>query len=415
MDSQRSWLSRDDLWKGRLLTERLYYRDPYLRTFGANLIEHREIDGRPAVVLDASAFYPMGGGQPHDTGRLGGCRVLDVVVADDGAILHVLDHALSATSFRGEIDWGRRFDHMQQHTGQHILSQAFLQTCQAETVGFHLGEAFSTIDLDRAPLGTEQVAAAEQVANQIVMDGRPVIARFVGQGELAEVPLRKMPVVDGPIRIVQITEFDWSPCGGTHVCNSAQVGPIKVTRVERRKSKTRIYFLCGWRALADYAHQQGILRDLTAHLTTSENEILASVQRVEGEIKRLRKALSVAQAQLLEYEIVDWVARAESIGGMRIVRQVFDERDLALLKQATRSLVAHSGIVALLAVRRPRVQFVFARSEDVPAHMGNLMRAACTAVGGRGGGRPQFAQGGAPEGCSMDKALDEAIEQLKNT
>jgi alanyl-tRNA synthetase len=241
-----------------------------------------------------------------------------------------------------------------------------------------------------------------------------VVARFVDERGLAEMPLRKTPVVEGPVRIVQVSHFDWSACGGTHVDNSGQVGPVKVTRIERRKADTRVHFLCGWRALSDYAYKQNVVRDLTAHFTTSEDQVLSSVQRAEDEIKRLRKDLFAAQTRLLDYEIVDWVAQAEPVRGMRVVRQVFGDRDLAMLKEATRRLVDRSGIVALLAVCRPRVQFVFARSEDVPAHMGNLMRAACAAVGGRGGGRPQFAQGGAPEGSSVNQALDEAVRRLKD-
>ena len=394
------------------MVERLYYGDPYLRTFEANVVGRREIEGRSGVVLDTTAFYPTSGGQPHDTGTLDGVRVIDVRVADDDQIVHVLGGALAQSAVRGEIDWERRLDHMQQHTGQHILSQAFLQTLEAETVGFHLGERISTIDLNRAPLGEEQVAASERLANDVVMDGRPVIARFVNRDELATMPLRKVPAVEGAIRIVQISQFDWSPCGGTHVGNSGQVGAIKVVRVERQKKKTRIHFLCGWRALDDYAHKEGIVHDLAAAFTTSEEEVVASVKRLEAENKGLRKTLTATQMQLLAYEVEEWAAQAEPVGEAGVVRLAFVARDLALLKEAARRLTERPGVVALLATGQPRAQFVFARSEDVSTDMGSLMRAACQAVGGRGGGRPQFAQGGAPEGSSVDQALDKAMELL---
>jgi alanyl-tRNA synthetase len=365
-------------------------------------------------VLDATAFYPTAGGQPHDVGSLNNVRVLDVLVADDGAIVHVLDGALSDAVVRGEVDWERRFDHMQQHSGQHILSQAFVQTCEAETVGFHLGEEVSTIDVDRAPLSAGQLVAAERLANEVVMDSRPVSARFVDQVALASMPLRKMPAVEGPIRIVQVHEYDWSPCGGTHVRNSGQVGPIKVVRVERRKSVTRVTFVCGWRALSDYAHKQDIVQSLAVHLTTSEDEIIPSVQRMEAEVKSARKALNAAHMEVLEYKAADWIAHAEVVGEMRVVRMAFEDRDVSWLKEAARLLTERPGVVALLATSQPRVQFAFARSEGISADMGSLVRAACAAVGGRGGGRPQYAQGGAPEGSSADVALDVAMERLRS-
>ncbi len=393
------------------MTECLYYQDPYLKTFKARAVHATEIDDRPAVALDVTAFYPTGGGQPHDTGTLNGVPVVDVQLVD-GQILHVLEGVLEGVVVLGELDWKRRFDHMQQHTGQHILSQAFVATCKAETVGFHLGQDLCTIDLDLAPLVPEQVWAAERLANQIVTEDRPVTAAFVDGAELAAMPLRKMPTVDGPIRIVQVSGFDWSPCGGTHVSSAGQVGLVKVMRVERRKDVSRVHFACGWRALADYEHKQQVVRDLVAHLTTSEDELLVSVERLESEVKGLRKALTEAQMGLLEHEIVSWLADAEPVGGLRVVRQAFEARDVGLLREAARQLAGESGVVVLLATSQPSPQFVFAAAEDVPTSMGELMNAACAAVGGRGGGRPQFAQGGAPEGASVERALDTAMERL---
>lgn len=413
------------------VTERLYYQDAYLRAFEANIVAHRQINGQAAVLLDATAFYPTAGGQPHDTGTLNDAYVVDVIVDEQGEIWHVLDRALDACHKLGQndravcgtVDWERRFDHMQQHTGQHILSQAFVQVDGVETVGFHLGEEVSTIDLDRAPLHPHVVDQAEKRANEVVMNSSAVSARFVDEGELASLPLRKMPVVEGPIRIVEVAGFDWSPCGGTHVRNTGQIGPIKIVRVERRKEQTRITFSCGWRALSDYDHKHKIVQQLAAHLTTSETEIVASVERLETEAKAVRKELAAAQLQMLEVEVTEWAAQAEPIGQVSVVRRAFDRREESLLKEAARRLVERPRTVALLATRQPRgpgsgPQFVFARSEDLaddPAvDMGSLMRAACASVGGRGGGRPAFAQGGAPGEASADQVLDHAVRQLGN-
>jgi alanyl-tRNA synthetase len=427
------------------VTERLYYRDPYLRAFEARVVAYHERipthEGRSAVVLDATAFFPTGGGQPHDTGTLNDARVIDVLIDEHENVLHVLDRPfdLSPTTattermpmpvVRGEVDWERRFDHMQQHTGQHILSQAFIQVAEVETVGFHMGEQLSTIDLNRAPLAPDIVQRAEKRANETVLATVEVTAYFVDEEEMAAsggrsaLRARKMPPVEGPLRIVEVAGFDRSPCGGTHVRNTGQIGPIKVVRIERRKNQTRIYFVCGWRALSDYAYKHEIVNHLAAHLTTSETEIVSSVERMEAETKALRKALTAAQMEALDYEIERWAAQAEQIGGripMRVVRRAFDERDMLLLKEVARRLVEQPNTVALLATRQPRPQFVFARSQEWTGRgpivdMGDLIRAACTEVGGRGGGRPEFAQGGAPEGESVtDQVLDEAERRLRN-
>jgi alanyl-tRNA synthetase len=301
---------------------------------------------------------------------------------------------------------------MQQHTGQHILSQAFVEVCQAETMGFHLGEGLSTIDLDRAPLNPEVVKRAQGSANAVVLESRPVIARFVEKDKLAALPLRKMPAVEGPIRVVEVSQYDWSPCGGTHVRNTGQIGPIQVVRIERRSEQTRIHFVCGWRALSDYARKDEIVQELAAHLTTSASEILISVQRLETEIKASRKALVATQMQLLEHETAQWLEHAEQIGSLQIVRLAFDQREVSLLKEAAHRLTEAPDTVVLLATRQPRPQFVFARSKDLSIDMGAVMRTASAVAGGRGGGRPQFAQGGAPEGAAVERVLDEAIRQL---
>jgi alanyl-tRNA synthetase len=310
----------------------------------------------------------------------------------------------------------RRLDHMQQHTGQHILSQAYIEAGGAETVSFHLGEDTSTIDLDLAPLQDELTARAEEIANRIVLEDRAVAARFVDADELAELPLRKPPAVEGQIRIVTVASFDWSACGGTHVTTTGQVGTIKVVRVERRRDLSRVHFLCGWRALADYARKQEVVQELTTHLTTSEDELLASIERLEEGTRQLYKELSAAQMALLEVEVGHWLEDAEVLGGQRVVRLLFGERDIALLREAARRLAEHSGVVALLATERPQPEFVFAAAEDVDADMGALMRAATAVVGGRGGGHPHFAQGGAPKGgcCRIERALDAAVAALSS-
>ena len=208
---------------------RLYYDDPYLFGFDAEVIERLEWEGKPAVVLDRTAFYPTGGGQPHDVGTLDGVRVMDVVEREiDGAVVHVLEEALHADSVKAHVDLERRFDLMQQHTGQHILSAVFVDLLDANTVGFHLSEEYATIDVDKAPLSQAQIDEMEQMANRIVFNNYPVEARFMTDEEVARLPLRKPVAHKGPVRIVEVENTDFSACGGTHVFDTGEIGMIKI-------------------------------------------------------------------------------------------------------------------------------------------------------------------------------------------
>ncbi|MBC7224597.1 MAG: alanyl-tRNA editing protein, partial [Anaerolineae bacterium] len=248
-------------------TTRLYYDDPYLTEFTARVVERLEWDGHPAVVLDRTAFYPTSGGQPHDTGRLQDVRVVGVEEDPEGRVVHLLERPLQADEVRGQVDWARRFDHMQQHTGQHILSQACWRTLRAETVGFHLGEEAATIDLDVPDLDLAALERAEVLANDIVCQDLPVHTAFLTDDEAATLPLRKPPAVHGKIRVVQVEGFDASACGGTHVRRTGEVGPIAVVRVEHRGRESRVHFLCGHRATQDHRQRIRITSGLMAALT----------------------------------------------------------------------------------------------------------------------------------------------------
>jgi len=236
------------------MTERLHYDDAYLLRFSARVVEHTQWEGRPAVVLDRTAFYATGGGQPHDTGILDGVGVVDVVEREsDGAVVHVLAAPLppGTVDVEGEVDRARRLDLTRQHTGQHIISAAFVEVLGANTVSFHLSADYATIDLDRSPLTAEDLARVEDLANEVVMENRPVISRFVSRDELPALTLRKPLAHAGPVRIVEVPGFDCSACGGTHVRATGELGLIKLVRAERRGTESRVEFLCGGRALAD--------------------------------------------------------------------------------------------------------------------------------------------------------------------
>ena len=401
------------------MTERLYYADPYCTHFRARLVEAQPTGDRLAVVLDRSAFYPTGGGQPYDTGTLAGHPVLEVVERADGAIVHMLPagSVLPEGELEGVVDWPRRFDHMQQHTGQHILSQAFVQLFQADTVGFHLSQSYSTIDLNRNDLGEEDIARGEALANQIVFEVRPVSWRWVNAGEARQLPLRKPPAVHDHIRIVHIEGFDWSACGGTHVACTGAVGIIKVTHVERRGAETRLTFLCGGRALQHYATLHALTGQMARRLTVAVEELPEVVQRLQDEARRERKAREQLQEALIEHEAAALISQAPQVGTVRVIAQRFTGRAPQEVRQLASRITAHPGSVVLFglapsgegdAAGHAKGQLIFARSENVTCDMRALLQEICCEVGGSGGGSPTMAQGG----CDATR-LTEALERAQ--
>ncbi|MFZ5919235.1 MAG: alanyl-tRNA editing protein [Chloroflexota bacterium] len=385
------------------MTERLYYQDAYLRQFQAIVVELLSWQAQPAVVLKRSAFYPTGGGQPHDTGRLDGVPVVEVIEREaDGAVIHVLERLLPrddpAGQVVGEVDWTRRFDHMQQHSGQHILSRAAERLFDAATVGFHLGKQSCTIDLDRTPLDDGPIGQLEAEANRIVFENRPVTARFVNREQLNGLPLRKPPKVSGPIRIVEVQDFDWSPCGGTHVRASGEVGLIKIVRAERRGSETRLEFLCGGRALADYDLKNRLLLSLASQLSVGYWQLPEVVRRLEEEARAQRKLALLAQEQLLAFEAADLARQAEPLGEFGLVSRVWQGKNLEEARRLARQLSAAHGCVALLGLAGEKGHLIFSAPPGAPYDLRPALRRACAIIGGGGGGRADLAQGGGPVG-----------------
>jgi alanyl-tRNA synthetase len=390
------------------MTERLYYADSYSTRFSAHVTETCTWEEHPAAVLDRTAFYPTSGGQPADWGTLGGVSVLDVVVREkDDAVVHVLERALSKVEVKGAIDWPRRFDHMQQHTGQHILSAAFEQLLDADTVGFHLGAEACTIDINVPHLGLAAVTPVEELVNQVIWEDRPVDTRFVTSDELGILPLRRPPTVVGPVRIVDIADFDVNPCGGTHVARTGEIGLIKIVRLEYRGDETRVEFLCGKRAFHDYRSRSDVVNQLANMLTVGYWELDQAVARLQIEGKQLRKDLRQAHSRLLKVEASELAKSAviptDEHGPYRIVWKVWeqaDEKSPEELRALAQELVQYQDVVAILAsVYDERTHLIFAKSSDaekVALDMAALLRDACMQLGGKGGGRPNFAQGGVP-------------------
>jgi alanyl-tRNA synthetase len=376
------------------MTARLYYREPQLRAFDATVVACDRREDRFAVALDSTAFYPTSGGQPFDTGRLGEATVLDVVEAEDGRVLHVVDRPLAAGArVHGEIDWTRRLDHMQQHTGQHVLSAAFDRVHGVRTVSFHLGADDSTIDLARDVTAGE-IDRAEAEANRIVWENRPVTVRFVDEAEAARLPLRKEPVRSGELRLVEVADFDLSACGGTHVPATGVIGLIAVAGWERFKGGTRLTFVCGGRALRSHGRLRDVVTAATRLLSVSAADLAATIERLQAGERESARELRRLREDLARYQAAGYRDGAETIGGLRGVLSHEPGRDAASLKALATAVVSEPGLVAVLVGDGRPAPVVVARSADAPVDAVALIQALAGQFGGRGGGRPELAQGG---------------------
>lgn len=403
-----------------MTTKRLYYTDSYTTHFQAAVLEHTTYEGAPAVVLDQTCFYPTSGGQPHDTGILNNVPVIDVVVREtDGAVLHVLGSDLAAEgTLQGQIDWARRFDHMRHHTGQHILSQAFIQVAEAETVGFHMSADSITIDLDKPALKPDIINAAEDLANQITAENRPVRAWFPSEAEQAGLALRKVPEINGGLRVVAVEDFDITACGGTHVDHTGSVGMIKVIRADRRGDTLRVEFRCGQRALLDYREKNTLMNRLAAALTVGYWEVPDALERLRAENKKLLRDVRTLRESVLESEADRlWQAAAPTEGGWTLVVQAFEKRDVGEVRQLTLHLIAHPATVALCGLAADQAQLITARSEDLPFDMVAVLKQGLAVWHiDRGGGRPSFAQGGGAPAtlAQVEAALAAAAHAIRS-
>jgi alanyl-tRNA synthetase len=396
------------------MTEKLYRTDPYLRRFSAHVVQHTTVTKRPAVVLDRTAFYATAGGQPNDTGALNGVPVVDVVEDEgSGEFVHVLGGPLASDEVEGVIDWQRRFDHMQQHSGQHVLSQAFEIVLNAPTVSFHLGSDTLTIDVQHPGISAAEATQVEDTANDVVFSNRPIHVHEVTQAELGRFPLRKPPVVTGMIRIVEVEGFDFSPCGGTHVRAAGEIGLIKIRRWERRGDTLRVEFLCGRRALLDYRWKNDAVNSLANTMSIKDQDLREAVERNLAQGRDNFRLLEETRQRLMELEARMLIAETPLTGGRRLVSLVFADRSAEEVRRLAMTLTATPATIVLFGLRAPdRASLVFARSADLTQDMNALLKAAAPLIGGRGGGQPGLAQGGGPVSERLEEALALAQEKI---
>lgn len=391
------------------MTHRLYYTDCYLRDFTARVVERSA--GDATVVLDRTAFYPTSGGQPHDLGTLAGVPVLEVSDTEDGRVAHRLAAPLPADAASGEIagavDWPRRFDHMQQHTGQHLLSAVFEELFSLHTVSFHLGAESATIDLEGGPVSPAAVLAAERRANELVFENRPVTIQF--EDARAARGLRKPSERDGEIRIVTIDAYDRSACGGTHVRSTGEIGPILLRKLEKIRQSLRVEFVCGGRALqrarADYESLNKVAQLFSASLDETPAMAAALIESARAGEKAQRK-LELDLAGYRGKEL--YAATAPDPDGVRRVTQRTARGSLEELRAVAQNFTAQPRAVFLAVLEDPP-SVLLAASEDAGVDAGKLVKAAVTAAGGRGGGNPRIAQGSVPQAGLLAQVVEQLV------
>ena len=404
------------------MTDRLYYHDSFLYDFDAEVREVSE-GPKPAMILDRSAFYPTSGGQIHDTGWItiadNKHRVTEVADAEDGRVVHYLEAPLKdvkpGTAIHGKIDATRRRDHMQQHTGQHVLSAAFIRLHNLPTVSFHMADDYCSIDLETPTLTKDQIESAERLANEIILENRPVEIRFVTRDEAGKLGLRKVPVTDrDELRIINIRDFDVSACGGTHVKQTGQIGCLLLRKAEKVRQGWRVEFVAGQRAVATARRDYTTLTETAALFSAHIYDVPQQARKSLDEIRVLRKQREQSLEELAAAQAAALLAETPETNGRKLVVRSFEDRDMNFLKLLAQKLTRLSpNVVALLATTSPQPSLVFAQSPGQLFDMGALLKEALAQQGGRGGGSKDMAQGGLPDAASVARALTSATAALQ--
>jgi alanyl-tRNA synthetase len=400
------------------MTDRLYYRDSFLYDFDAEVHEISD-SPRPGVILNRTAFYPTSGGQVFDTGVIstetGSHQITEVADTEDGCIVHYLEAPTKdlqpGMRVRGKVDANRRRDHMQQHSGQHVLSAAFVRLFNIPTVSFHMADDYCSIDLDTPTLTKDQIEKAERLANEIILENRPVDIRFVTRDEAANLGLRKLPPADrDQLRIIDIHDLDLSACGGTHVCQTGQIGCILLRKTERVRQGWRVEFVAGQRAVATARRDFTILTETAALFSAHIHDVPQQVRKSLDEVRVLRKQKEESQEELAAAQASAMLAETPEANGRKVVVRTFADRDMNSLKLLAQKLTRETkNVVALLGTASPQPSLVFAQSAGQSFDMGVLMKQTMSAHGGRGGGSKDMAQGGLPNADLVQQALDNAL------
>lgn len=391
-------------------TKRLYFENPYQADFKARVLEKRIFEHKPSLILDQTCFYPESGGQLSDKGAINSVRVFKVLEEGE-RIVHLLEEDIEAEEIRGKIDWETRFDYMQQHTGQHILSQSFYELFGAETLSFHLGEDLSTVEIDMRKVIEDDVERVERRANEIVFQNREIKTYFIPEERIGDIPLRKPPQKKGSIRVVEVADFDYSACGGTHCRRAGEVGIIKVLKWERIRNNIRFEFVCGKRALKDYMLKNRILNQLANRLTVHEREVISSVENALSDVKSQKKKVMKMQEKIALFEAREIIREAKE----KIIKDILVERTPEEVRFLALNIIKSGDFVVLFGTKREkRAHLVLACSESLNFDMRELVPVVSSLIEGRGGGSPSLVEIAGEKRENLEMALAKAYEFVRD-
>ena len=386
-------------------TKKLFYEDAYKLTFEANVVERYQQEQKFALVLDQTCFYPESGGQPSDKGTLNGITVVHVEERE-GKILHFLEKNISGEKVSGIIDWEKRFDFMQQHAGQHILSQSLFELFRAKTLSFHMGARSSTIEIDKRNISDEESERIEERANTVVFQNSEIKSYFVAEKDIEKVPLRKPSQKKGQIRVIEVSDFDYSACGGTHPRRTGEIGLIKILKWERIRNNVRCEFVCGRRALQDYSLKNSILRQIAVRFTVSEKEVPASLEKLSSELKDQKRKNKKILDKLIQFEAQKMVQAAEG----HIIKEIFSEGTLDETKRLALNIINDGEFIVLFGLKlENRGHLIFACSESLGVDMRELIPIVSPLVEGKGGGSPSLVEIFAKNTENIENALTQAM------
>lgn len=394
------------------MTEKIYFDSSYITDFQAKVLKIEKYNDNYAVILDKTAFYPEGGGQPRDVGTINGSEVLDLVIKG-GEILHILNEAPKSEAVSCSIDFATRLDHMQQHAGQHIISACFLKLYDAATNSFHMGKESTTIEINIDSFDKECASKVEDMANDIIYKNLPIKANIYDSEQLKSIPLRKQPKVKDNIRVIEVEGIDYSPCGGTHVKSTGEIGMIKIKKWEKCKDWYRIEFVCGGRALRDYRFKNDAINSLGAKLSLRDFEVEAGVEKLIGDNVELQKQIGELKQNLNKYIVQELIENSIEIDEYNVVIGIFSDKTMNDLKHMSQLITAYPLHIALLVNKQDNVQVLFSKSNDIKKDVNKLMKAVLPIINGKGGGSPMMAQGGGSIPDAIDQFIEKAIEELK--
>ena len=398
------------------MTKKLFYQDQTIKSFEATILKS-EIDenGRKYVVLNQTAFYPTGGGQPHDIGYLNKELIIDVEEVN-GEIRHFTETGVFTTGEKvtATIDWEHRFDHMQQHCGQHILSAAFAALFSYQTISFHLGKETCTIDLENNSINEEELVKAEKLANDIILGNRPIETKWITEKEIHQYPLRKAPSVQENIRLVIIPDFDYNACGGTHPTSTGQVSTLKIIGVEKQKKHVRVHFIAGKRVLNQLERKNNITKQLTQLLNAPEELLVETAQTLLNNSKQLEKNIEICEETILSLESINLLRHSELRNNIKVVHTLYVEKTMKSIQKLGKFLSEQDDdVLAILVIKNEdKYQFVCSKGRNLPFNMNLIVKNVLPLIDGKGGGSEVMAQGGGLSKIPYEVLVDEIVKQV---